>query len=321
MKLDNLMIYTDTIPIYNNHGIQIDEVKLPQKIIPTPRRRCPCSKEHVFFKGGGIIYRGNYTNITDDKMIIVSQNASEYQKYYIVHPKVFHKFGIFTFPHQPVFSDCEGGCGKKEKNILTMQEKFEYSAIKEIIDVIDVPIPEHNIYAYRLKTVQGSYKDTLRFIEYILSENYNSAWDKNIWDDIMGYGYLRDLADWFESKELRHKLGTIYGLLNSLLKADKYTYEEIVKETTGLEQFGEVYLPYIAARIVDKYSPGCTSHLDLSEFTLELYGRLWEIIYSGRACCHLEDDASWNHIRGNFISRIPSHVQILAQELKSHQKG
>lgn len=131
-----------------------------------------------------------------------------------------------------------------------MQKKFEYSAIQEIIDVIDVPISEHNIYAYRLKKVQGSYKNTLEFIEYILLENFNSAWDKNLWDDIMGYGYLRDLADWFESEELKYKLGTIYGLLKSLLQADKYTYEDVVKETTGLEQLSEIYLPYIAARIV-----------------------------------------------------------------------
>ena len=232
---------------------------------------------------------------------------------------MFHKFGIFTFPHQPVFSDFEGGCGRKEKNILAMQRKFDYSAIEEIVNVIDIPIHEHNIYAYRLKKLEGSYKDTIRFIEYILSENFNSAWDKNLWDDIMGYGYLRDLADWFESKELKHKLGTIYGLLKSLLQADKYTYEDVVKETTGLEQLGEVYLPYIAAMIVNKYCPDCISYLDLNDFTPELYGKLWEVIYSGKSCCHLENDAKWDYIRKIFISRIPEHMQILTQELQSHK--
>lgn len=319
MDLDNIMTYTDIVPIYNKKGTRINEVKLPQKIIPTPRRRCPCSKEHIFYKGAGIIYRGNYANTTDDKMIIVSQNASEYQKYYIVHPKVFHKFGIFTFPHQPVFSDCEGGCGKKEKNLLLMQKKFEYSAIKEIVNVIDVPVHEHSIYAYRLKSIQGSYKDTIQFIEYILSENFCSAWDKNLWDDIMGYGYLRDMADWFESNELKHKLGTIYGLLKSLLQADKYTYEDVVKETTGLEQLGEVYLPYIAARIIYKYCPKCISCLDLNNFTPELYGALWKIIYSGKSCCHLENDANWDYIREILFSYIPGHIQILMQELYSHK--
>ena len=135
----------------------------------------------------------------------------------------------------------------------------------------------------------------------------------------MGYGYLRDMADWFESNELKHKLGTIYGLLKSLLQADKYTYEDVVKETTGLEQLGEVYLPYIAARIIYKYCPKCISCLDLNNFTPELYGALWKIIYSGKSCCHLENDANWDYIREILFSYIPGHIQILMQELYSHK--
>lgn len=267
MRLEHLQICTDIIPIFDMNGNQLDEIKLPEKIIPTPRRRCGCSKSHTFYKGAGIIYRGNYANSTGDNMIVVSKNACEYQKYYVVHPKVYQKFGIFTFCHQPVFSDCEGGCGKKEKNLPALQEKFALSAIDEITGIIKVPIDGHNIYIYRLKEIKGSYKDTISFIEYILSENFNSAWDKNLWDDIMGYGYLRDLADWFESDELSHKLGTVYALLVSLLKADKYTYEAVVRETTGLVQLGEIYLPYIAARIVEKYCPNCTSVLNLDHFS------------------------------------------------------
>ncbi len=318
MRLDQTLVYTDIVPIYTTDGIKLDEIKLPEKIMPTPRRRCGCSKNHIFFKGAGIIYRGNFTNKPTDKMIIVSQNGNEYQKYYVVHPKVFHKFGIFMFPHQPIFSDFEGGCGKKEKNLLAMQKKFELSAIEEITNVIEIPVSEHSIYSYRLKDIQGSYKNTIQLIEYILAENFNSAWDKNLWDDIMGYGYLRDLEDWFESKELKHKLGTIYALLKTLLRADKYTYEAIVKETTGLEQLSEVYLPYIAARIVEKYCPKCTAHLDLNDFTLDLYGELWETIYNGKSCCHLENETEWAYIRSSYISSIPNHLKILKQELKSH---
>lgn len=45
----------------------------------------------------------------------------------------------------------------------------------------DVPLEEHRIYAFRLKQMQGSYKDTIALIEYILCENFNSAWDKIEW--------------------------------------------------------------------------------------------------------------------------------------------
>ena len=64
-----------------------------------------------------------------------------------------------------------------------------------------------------------------------------SAWDKNLWADIMCYGYVRDLADWFVSDESAHKLGTIYALLHSIMKADKCLYEEIVHNTVGLLKF------------------------------------------------------------------------------------
>lgn len=318
MKLDHILIDTDTIPILDMNGEQLDEVRLPEKITPTPRRRCGCSESHTFYKGSGIVYRGNYTNIIEDHMITISQNSCEYQKYYAVYPKAYQKFGIFTFCHQPVFSDCEGGCGIKERNMLTIQKKFELTAIEEITDIIDVPIGGHNIYAYRLKEVRGSYRDTLRFIEYILSEDFNSAWDKNLWNDIAGYGYLRDLADWFESRELSHKLGTVYALLHSLLKADKYTYEAVVRSTTGLVQLGEVYLPYIAARIVEKYCPDCTRELELDNFSEELYEKLWRLIYMGKSCCHLENNEKWDYIREIFLSQIPARLEILRQEMKSH---
>lgn len=317
MNLDNMIICTDVVPVYDEDGIQIDEIRLPEKIVPVPRRRCGRSKSQNFYKGAGIIYQGHYVNEASSRMMIVSRNTVEYQKYYVVYPKLYQVFGIFTFCHQPIFSDCEGGCGRKEKNIITMQEKFEFSAINEIVDVINVPISEHNIYVYRLKEMKGSYKDTIQLIEYILTENYNSAWDKNLWNDIMSYGYVRDLADWFESKELHHKLGTIYALLNSLLKADKYTYEDVVRETTGLEQLGEIYLPYIAAKIVEKYCPDSTAGLDLSNFSVKLYERLWEVIYAGKYCCHLEYKTEWDHIREIYMSKIPNHLDMLKKELES----
>lgn len=80
------------------------------------------------------------------------------------------------------------------------------------------------------------------------------------------------------------------------MQTDKYTYEDVVKETTGLEQLGEVYLPYVAAKIVYKYCPKCISYLDLDNFTPKLYGTLWKIIYSGKSCCHLENDAKWDFV-------------------------
>lgn len=101
----------------------------------------------------------------------------------------------------------------KEHRLLENQNTFERSAIEEIVSVIPTGIPEHNIYAYRLKSVKGNIDDTACLIEYVLMNDFNTAWDKNLWGDIYAYGYIRDVADWFVSDKLNHKIGTIYAFL------------------------------------------------------------------------------------------------------------
>lgn len=316
MELTDFLLHTDRVPILDYMGVQIDEVALPERITPVPRRRCGISESHIYYKGAGIIYQGHYVNALDEHMICLSQNPVAYQRYTAAYPCLYQKYGIFTFCHQPVFTDYEGGCGPKEENLLSMQEKFERSAIEEIVDVIDVPLEGHSIYAFRQRQMQGSYKDTIALIEYILCENFNSAWDKNLWADIMCCGYVRDLADWYVSDESSHKLGTIYALLHSLMEADKYLYEDIVRQTVGLEQLGDIYLPYVAARIVERYVPGSLRELSLEDMTPELLGRLWEMIYSGKACCHLEREEAWAGVRTEFMKEIPRQIAMVRQEMK-----
>lgn len=314
MKYNDLKFATNVIPIFNEDGVKIDEVYLQEKIIPVPRRRCAISESGVFYKGAGIIYMGHYVNNCDKKVKLVSKTNIKYEKFNVVYPNLYGKYGIFTFPHQPIFSDFEGACGKKERKILEMQKKFKYSAI-ELIDVIDIPIKNHSIYKYKLKELSGNYKDTLNLIEYLLQENYNTAWDKNVWDDVVSFGYIRDLADWFISKSFSHKLGTIFAFLSSLSKKDKYLYEIIVRELTGLEQLSEHHIIYIAALIVKKYSPQCVIGINLDCVDEKLYTKLWEELYSGKACCHLEDDRKWDFIRGDLKNNISKNVSIAMKDL------
>lgn len=209
--------------------------------------------------------------------------------------------------------------GKKEQNLIAMQKKFHYSAIAEIVDVLPTPLPEHFIYVYRMKEVTGNYYDTLRLIEYILVNGYNTAWDKNVWDDIYCFGYLRDLADWFVSERFCHKLGTIFALLNSLIKKDKYLYEIIVRELTGLEQLGDYHIIYIAALIVKKYVPDCTAQIDLTNLTAETYRQLWHELYKGTACCHLQNNGKWNGFRREMESQIDAQVDLAIKDLYYHR--
>lgn len=321
MELTDYLLRTDRVPILDYMGVQIDEAALPEVITPVPRRRCGISEKHTYYKGAGIIYQGHYVNELDASMVCVCENPVVYQRYSVAYPCLYQKYGIFTFCHQPVFSDYEGGCGPKEENLLCMQKKFVRSAIEEIVDVLDVPLEGHRIYAFRLKQMQGSYKDTIALIEYILCENFNSAWDKNLWADIMCYGYVRDLADWFVSDRPVHKLGTVYGLLHSIMEADKYLYEDIVRDTVGLEQLGDIYMPYIAARIVERYVPGSLGGVSLEHITPELMEKLWAMIYQGKACCHLEKEDDWAYIQEAFLQEIPKKTAMVRQEMKLHKKS
>ncbi|MDE5718563.1 MAG: hypothetical protein K2I53_13280, partial [Lachnospiraceae bacterium] len=315
MARTDFILHTDRVPILNEMGVQIDEAPLPEMITPVPRRRCGISESHTYYKGAGIIYQGHFANQCDGRMIRLSENPVAYQRYSVAYPGLYQKYGIFTFCHQPIFTDYEGGCGPKEENLTAMQERSGLSAIQEIVDVLETPLENHKIYAFRLKELQGSYKDTVNLIEYILSENFNSAWDKNLWADIMCYGYVRDLADWFISDRPAHRLGTIYALLHSVMKADKCLYEEIVHETVGLEQMGDIYMPYVAAGIVERYVPGSLGGISGEALTPELMGRLWGMIYSGKACCHLENEEAWAHVRANFMREIPRQTAMVRPAL------
>ena len=59
------------------------------------------------------------------------------------------------------------------------------------------------------------------------------------------------------------------------------------------------------------YCPNCTSVLNLDHFSEELYEKLWKIIYMGKACCHLENDLAWGHMREVFFAQIPAHLEVL----------
>ena len=319
MNNSDLVLYTDTVPVIDKKGRKIDEIRLGEKVKPVPRRRCCVSDNGLFYKGAGIIYTGHFANTCDDDVKLREETGVIYEKYNVVYPSLYRRFGIFTFQHQPVFSDNEGGCGRKEKNLLVLQKEFLYSAIEEIVDIIDVPLDDHAIYVYRSKDLKGNYKDTLNLIEYILSGDYNTAWDKNLWDDIACFGYVRDLADWYKSGQFAHKLGTVYGLLTALIKKDKYTYEKVVRELTGLEQLGDHHIVYIAALIVKKFAPGCVPQVDLDRPNKESYEFLWTELYSGKACCHLEKEEEWGFVRGEWKKKVPENAALAVKDLQYHK--
>lgn len=308
--------YAKAVPFYDPEGRQIGETALPEAIRPSFQRRGGFSDSGFYYKGAGIFYAGHLADRLLPGMVKTGETSCVYQKYQVIYPALYGRYGIFTFRHQPVFRDFEGGCGPKERNLVGMQKRFFYSAIDGEIEVLPTLDRDHHIYRYRLKERQGSYRDTARLLEYVLTENFNCPWDKNIWGDLYAYGYIRDLADWFVSEKGHHKLGTAYAFLSSIYAADRYLYFYLAKTLTGWEQLEPAYIPFLAARVVQKFRPDCMEEYDLEELSAELYGQLLNALYDGRACCHLEDEISGERFRGTFKEAIPGKTQAMGQLLR-----
>lgn len=292
---------TDKIPVFSVSGEQVSEIKLPEKIMPIPAKRGGFAESGIYYKGSGIVYRNHLTNQMrkGNGEKIIGKTGLIYEKYIACYAGLVGRFGIFIFPHQEIFSDCEGGCGKKEQKITENQQLFERTAIDEIVDVIPTGILEHNIYAYRLKQVRGGIEDTQALIEYVLSRDFNTAWDKNLWGDIYAYGYVRDVADWFISEQLNHKIGTVFALLNSLYKADLSLYAQLLLNCLGMYSFEKYKILYYSGLIVKKYCAGLfeRENIEPEVFNEETYRKLLTLLFSGKACCHLEDDEKWSWVR------------------------
>lgn len=302
------------VPIYNESGEKLDEIHIKETIMPIPNKRGGYSERGNYYKGAGIVYRNHLecdkSINMGDKVQVIGKTGLVYENLIVCYPQLVGKFGIFSFRHQPIFSDYEGGCGLKEKQLADNQQNFELNTIEEILDIIPTGIKNHNIYCYRLKNVKGNISDTVSLIRYIMENDWNTAWDKNLWEDIESYGYVRDIADWFKSGEFRYKLGTIYALVNSLYRVNKTMYARLLLEILGFYDFDKKKMLYISAEIVKKYCKQFTdSEYDYSLKQDNWFEGLYEQLISGKACCHLEDDDMWNWVREYYINKFKGEIK------------
>ncbi len=306
---------TDTIPIINAEGKALDVIKLKEKIMPIPNKRGCFSERGLYFKGSGIVYTNHLgcdktfdinqsNNVSSAK--IIGRTRLVYENLLLCYPHLVDRFGIFTFQHQPIFSDFEGACGKKEKRIVDNTKHFELNSIEEIVDIIPTGIEDTYIYCYKLKSIKGNISDMVRLIEYVLTEDWNTAWDKNLWSDLDCYGYVRDVADWYKSDLFIHKLGTVFSFLNSIYSADKSLYARLLLELLGKYDFTKKYILLFSKEIVIKY---CKSFIgteyDVDIGHVDWFQKIYMLLVSGKACCHLEDDDLWDWVRRYYYQMIP----------------
>lgn len=318
MDISKLTRKTDVVPFIDIEGKVIDEIVLPEPIMPLLSKRVGISESGKYYKGVGSVYACHFTNEIDSKAKLLSKTGILYEENKVTYLNLCGKFGIFNFKHQPVFSDLEGGCGPKEQNLIVMQGKFEKSAIEEIESVISTGIEGHKIYVYRLKEQAGKLTDLCDLIEYVLSNNFCTAWDKNLWADVMSYKYIRDVGDWFESRELGCKIGTVYALLRSLFEKDLYLYCEVLKRMLGVVNCERKLIIYFSALLVRKYNSELfeEKNIDMDTLNSDLFISILSEMFMGKACCHLENDSDYDWVRKEYLSKVEKYAQNIVLMIK-----
>ena len=290
---------TNTIPVWTPEGELISEIKLPESIFPISTKRGGFGRSGIYYKGTGIKYCSHTSNeITPHDEMLEPTNIL-YAKYTVRRRNLVDKFGIFTFRYQPYFSDFAGGCGPKEAKVLENVKGFEASSVKEVVNVYNVGLNNHSIYALRYYNKRNPIA-LCELLNYIVLNDWNTAWDKGTYNDFDAFGYIRDIADWFKSKEFKHKLGTIYSILSSMRILNKHLFYQ------NLKAIGYYYEKpnalWISALLLRDIQPEIIPHdVDLDILTLNLHEKLLlEYVIDGKACCHLEFPNKWQPVKELF---------------------
>lgn len=296
-----------TVPLYEAHGEILSETSLPGELIPVKGRLSydPASKR--YYKGAGCPYQGHYTNTLTPDLHILGTTSVPYIRYYVSSPAFVGKRGIFRVRYQPQFQDPIGGCGPKERALLTNSQRFHLSAA-EVLETIpvddDLTIYVLNYWGGR-EPFDGNPALGARLLEYLITSGWNAPWDKNLFGDINRVGLVTDVADLFQSHETRHQFGTVYAYLYSLRAARPYEYYQMAREYGyAADLFG---LPYVALSLLRAH--GREGHLTDSMPYAYLIDH--ELL-TGRNCAHLEDpalgDRGAEQYRTRFRASLPPVV-------------
>tara|TARA_Y100000310_G_scaffold29772_1_gene28293 strand:+ start:541 stop:1476 length:936 start_codon:yes stop_codon:yes gene_type:complete len=226
------------ISIYNTEGISNKSFTINDDIEFLGGRVSKGKK--VYYKGIGVPYLYHYIDeLTDEYEYIRESNIFYVGK--CISKKCFQgKHGVFEELYQPYFPDYIGSCSGKEGPIVLNSMKFELSSI-EIFDCISIDEKNEQYYyivdykCKRKRYLNDGDPHKLRvLIDYMLANDWNSMWDKNAINDVTADGRISDVADLFESSELKHKLGTVYSHLYSLNKANPIKYKDFL-DINGLQ--------------------------------------------------------------------------------------
>lgn len=187
-----------------------------------------------YYKGSGVSYSAHFIPELKSGYDLIAKSDVFYLGYEVVKQAYKGKTGIFPERYQPHFTDWIGACGVKELQII--ENLWELGFDRTAIDVHhwDTISEEHQQYCLAVDYPYG--RDTYltnpkpselaEMLQHMLSTDWNFPWDKDAITDITPNGRVTDVADIFQSTELKHKFGSIYSVLYSMGMGNRGDYED-----------------------------------------------------------------------------------------------
>ncbi len=300
------------IPVYDSNGDTAYTIAIDDTVEQVGVDRV-LKGNNCYYKGLGVKYNGHMLHldsINQNDYIVKDKSNIFYAGHFVEKKAFIGKFGIFQEYYSPFHTDFIGTCGNRELSIIENSNEFERSSL-ELIKSIQhdkVNSQYYFIVNYKCNRVKylhrGNPSDLVDLIHYLISEDWNFVWDKNTISDISYNGLVTDLADVFKSRDKKEKVGSIYSILYSLYKADKFKYSELIS-AFGIVQKSVVFdlVAILEACGVD------VSDLLLYDNKEDNYRNIvLNYIIQGKNCGHCVVEDLGDKIRNQYIEDITKRL-------------
>ena len=296
------------IPVYNKLGQQVSTINISDKLTFVSSRVSK-GESGVYYKGVGSMYN-THSSLNANGHKVLGNSPIFYYGYVVQNEKMAGKFGILQEKFQPYFSDFCGSCGPKELRLLD-NAKCEKSSVN-VLDVVNYDKDNKQYYfkleydCNRVKYLQSGHPNKLfELMCYMVNEGWNFPWDKGSINDVSACGRISDIADMFQSKTLKHRLGTIYSLLYSLGKLNRHKYNEFLA-ANNYQHRNDMDYVFIALSILDSNGVNIDGLMPKrAENDYQIYKHVvGNHLIQGQNCAYVEDSKYGDAVKKMFIERV-----------------
>lgn len=294
--------------VYNSKGVAVDCIRLQEDVEYISGRTSKSSD--CYYKGVGAFYKCHAT-INSHSYKRLGKNPVFYYGDDVVNENWIDKYGIFQERFQPYFSDFIGSCGVKEESILDKSVRFERSAVSVVEAVLFDSVNKQSYYKLNYVSPRNQYikgvdsRALLDLMHYMTVHNWNFPWDKASIRDINQNGYITDVADIFESVDIKHKYGSIYSILYSLNALCPLGYLNLLS-TLGLENRGVSDIPFVVSFLLRLFGFTVPMRLDIQSREDAYTHLIGNILLRGRNCACVEDINNGNNVMVDYVERFRS---------------